>query len=41
MKGRLRAGMPVEVVVPTGERTPLQYLMQPLTDAMRQTFTEK
>lgn len=38
---RLRAGMPAEVVFPTGERTVLQYLMQPLTEAFRGTFREK
>ncbi len=38
---RLRAGMPAEVVFPTGERTVLQYLLQPLTEAFRNTFREK
>ena len=38
---RLRAGMPAEVVFPTGERTVLQYLVQPLREAFRNAFSEK
>ena len=41
MKGRLRAGMPADVVFSTGERTALEYMIQPLREAMRQTFREK
>jgi len=37
---RLRAGLPAEVVIPTGERTVLQYMIQPLQDAFRRTFRE-
>ncbi len=38
---RLRAGMPAEVVFPTGERTVLEFLLQPLREALRSTFREK
>lgn len=38
---RLRAGMPAEVVFPTGERTVLEFLLQPLTEAFRSTFRER
>lgn len=41
MKGRLTAGMPAEVVVATGERTVLQFLVSPLTDVFAKTFREK
>jgi HlyD family secretion protein len=40
LKERLRAGLPAEVVIPTGERTVLQYMVQPLQDAFRRTFRE-
>ena len=30
-----------EVYVPTGERTAIAYLMQPLTDSMRSSFREE
>ena len=36
----LRPGMPAEVMIKTGERTPMQYLMKPLTDAIARSFTE-
>lgn len=35
------AGMQVEVIIPTGERTVLQFLLQPLTDAFARTFRER
>jgi HlyD family secretion protein len=41
MQGRLTAGMPAEVVVATGERTVLQFLISPLTDVFAKTFREK
>ena len=41
LNNRLRAGMPAEVVFPTGERTVLKYLFQPLEEAFRATFREK
>lgn len=37
---RLRAGMPAEVIIPTGERTVLEYMVQPLQQAFRMTFRE-
>jgi HlyD family secretion protein len=38
---RLRAGMPAELIVSTGERTMLSYLVSPLTESLRKSFTEK
>jgi HlyD family type I secretion membrane fusion protein len=38
---RITAGMPAEVIVPTGERTMLQYLLEPLTDTLRKTMREE
>ncbi|MGE5548536.1 MAG: HlyD family type I secretion periplasmic adaptor subunit [Solirubrobacterales bacterium] len=37
---RLIAGMPAEVMVLTGERSLLSYLMRPLTDSFRRSFRE-
>jgi HlyD family secretion protein len=37
----LRAGMPAEVVVPTGERSVMSFLTDPLVNAMRRTMIEK
>lgn len=36
----VRAGMPVEVFVRTGERTPMNYLLKPLRDRMNRALTE-
>lgn len=41
MRGKLVAGMPAEVVVPTGERTALEYIFNPLTSALRKTGREE
>jgi multidrug efflux pump subunit AcrA (membrane-fusion protein) len=38
---RLSAGMPAEVLINSGERTALQYLLKPLTDAMSRGLTEE
>ena len=38
---RLRAGMPAEIIVSTGERTMLRYLVSPLTEALHRSFTER
>lgn len=38
---RVTAGMPAQVVVPTGERTVLQYLFEPLRDTLRTTMREE
>ncbi len=38
---RLQAGMPAEVVLPTGERTLIDFLLSPLTDAMRRGMLER
>lgn len=37
----VRPGMPVDVVIKTGERTFLNYLMKPLVDRVHLSFTEK
>ena len=37
---QLRAGMPAEVFIQTGERTALSYLMKPLADAVRRSFLD-
>ena len=37
---RVQAGMPVEVMVKTGERTVLRYLMDPLINSLGRTFRE-
>lgn len=41
IRAKLRPGLPAEVYVPTGERTAIAYLMQPLTDSMRSSFREE
>lgn len=38
---RIRAGMPAEVVVPTGERTVMSYLARPLRNEASSAFREK
>ncbi len=38
---RLRPGMPAEVIVAAGERTVLNYLVSPLSSAIRKTFIEQ
>lgn len=37
---RLHAGMPVEVFIQTGERTPLSYLVKPLADQIKRAMRE-
>jgi len=41
LKLRLRAGLPAEVVVPTGDRSALEYIFNPLTNALHKTMREK
>lgn len=36
----IRPGMPAEIFVRTGERTPLNYLFKPLTDRLKSALTE-
>lgn len=36
----LQPGMPAEVIIRTGERTPLQYLTQPIMDSLRRSWRE-
>jgi HlyD family type I secretion membrane fusion protein len=38
---RLAPGMPALVIIPTSERTALDYLLQPLTDSFNRAFREK
>lgn len=40
-RAKVIAGMPAQVVVPTGERTVLQYLLEPLRDTLRTTMREE
>lgn len=39
-RARVIAGMPAEVIVATGERTALNYLVAPLTDSLRKSLRE-
>ena len=41
IKANLVAGMPTEVVFPTGERTVLSYLVRPLQNRMNSAFRER
>lgn len=38
--GKLRAGLPAEIFIVTGERTPLSYLLEPLTRRLATTMRE-
>lgn len=40
LAARLRAGMPAEVIFPTGDRTVLGYLLKPMSDAVITAFRE-
>ena len=37
---KIIAGMPAEVIIPTGERTAFSYMISPLVDSMRRGFRE-
>jgi len=39
-QAELRPGMPADLMINTGERTPLAYLAKPLTDAIARSFRE-
>lgn len=41
LRGRLLPGMPADVIVATGERTLVQYLVKPLTDTFHKSMKEK
>ncbi|MBV9533198.1 MAG: HlyD family type I secretion periplasmic adaptor subunit [Bradyrhizobium sp.] len=41
LRDRIVAGMPAELVFPTGERTVLNYLIRPLQDRMNSAFRER
>lgn len=41
LRGRLQAGMPAEIIVSSGERTMVQYLVKPLTDAFKRGMLEE
>jgi HlyD family secretion protein len=40
-RSRVRAGMPAEIIVSSGERTVLNYLIVPLSSSLRKTFREQ
>jgi HlyD family secretion protein len=40
MKGKLQPGMPAEIIIPTGERTLVEYLVAPLENAVRKSLRE-
>lgn len=40
IRDKLRAGLPTDVLIVAGERTPLQYLLRPLTDRLRKGMRE-
>jgi HlyD family type I secretion membrane fusion protein len=39
-RGKIMAGMPAEIIIPTGERTALNYMVSPLLDTLRRGFRE-
>lgn len=39
-QAELRPGMPADIMIKTGERTPLQYLVKPIADAVARSFRE-
>lgn len=41
IKGRIVAGMPVDVIISTGERTFAQYIAKPLVDSFHKSMKEK
>ena len=41
VKDRLSAGMPADVIFPTGERTVIDYLVRPLKDRLRSVMRER
>jgi len=41
IRGRLTAGMPADVIITTGERTVMDYILSPLTDAIRKSLIEE
>lgn len=41
LRDRLVAGMPADLVFPTGERTVLNYLVRPMQDRMNSAFRER
>jgi len=41
LRDKLRAGLSADVIVPTGERTALEYMISPLTDRFRRAMVER
>jgi HlyD family type I secretion membrane fusion protein len=41
ISGRLTAGMPADVIITTGERTVINYILSPLLDAVRKSLIEE
>jgi len=40
-RSRIRSGMPAEVIVASGERTVLSYIVSPLSESLRKSFRER
>jgi hypothetical protein len=41
LRGRLTSGLPADLIVPTKERTVVQYLVEPLMNSLRKTMRER
>ena len=41
IRNKISAGMSVEVIIPTGERSVADYLIRPLQNRMRKAFREQ
>jgi HlyD family secretion protein/S-layer protein transport system membrane fusion protein len=41
LKGKLRAGLPAQIIIPTGSRSAMEYIWQPLFNALHTTMREK
>jgi hypothetical protein len=41
LRGRLLPGMPADVIIATGERTLVRYLVKPLIDTFHRSMREK
>jgi HlyD family secretion protein/S-layer protein transport system membrane fusion protein len=41
LRGRLTSGLPADLIVPTKERTVVQYLVEPLMNTLRKTMRER
>ncbi|MBO6758461.1 MAG: HlyD family type I secretion periplasmic adaptor subunit [Roseibium sp.] len=41
VRGKLTPGMPAEIIIPTGERTVVEYLVEPIQNAIRTSMREE